>query len=187
MKGIVFRLLEDFVCELRGPDAWERILEAAPLETKEPFVGPGTYPDGDFMSLVKTATVQLEIPLPVAVRAFGRFSLPHLLRAVPGLTEHYAGPKELLLALDGTVHREVRKLWRDASPPRFVCKDAGPGALSMQYESARGLCGFLEGLLDGTAEYYAVPITWSHDACTHRGDPSCNFQLHFGEVARVAE
>lgn len=180
MKGIVFRLLEDFVCQQAGADAWEAILESTPLETREPFIGPGTYPDADFMALVATTTARLGIPAPDAVRAFGAFCLPHLLRSVPALTEGYDHPRPLLLALDGTIHSEVRKLWRDAVPPRFVATEEGPDDMTLVYESRRGLCGFLEGLLDGTATYFAVPIAFTHDTCTHRGDGCCTFRLHFG-------
>ena len=187
MKGVVFRMLEEFVIEKASPETWESLLETTPLATKEPFVGPGTYPDADFFALVKGATDRLGVPVPAAVRAFGRFCLPRLMNAVPGLTDRYRSPKELLMALDGTIHVEVRKLWRDASPPRFTCTDTGPGTLDMEYESSRGLCGFLEGLLDGTADRFGTAITWDHVACTQRGDRCCRFQMRFEAMADAAE
>lgn len=187
MKGVVFRMLEEFVIREAGPESWESLLEGTPLQTTEPFVGPGTYPDADFFALVKGAAARLEVPMPTAVRAFGRFCLPRLMSAVPGLTDRYRTPKELLLALDGTIHVEVRKLWRDANPPRFACTDTGPGKLDMEYESSRGLCGFLEGLLDGTADRFGTSIGWDHVTCSQRGDRCCRFEMRFGATASAGE
>ncbi len=187
MKGVVFRMLEEFVIEKAGPEAWEVVLDRTPRVSTEPFVGPGTYPDADFMAFVATATSTLGVPLAPTVRAFGRFCLPRLMRAVPGLTESFRSPSELLLALEGTVHREVRKLWSDARPPRFECHEVTPGVLVMRYESQRQLCTFLEGLLEGTADWYGVPVAFEHTECTHRGDPACTFTLHVGAVEEAAE
>jgi hypothetical protein len=36
MKGIVFRLFEEFVCIERGPDFWEEVVSSTTLVTKEP-------------------------------------------------------------------------------------------------------------------------------------------------------
>lgn len=186
MKGIVFRLFEDFVTEAHGADLWERVLAETELETKEPFVGPGTYPDEDLLALVGTASRVLGVPVPDAVRSFGRFSLAHLVGAVPGLTDGYHDPRELLLALDGTVHSEVRKLWRDARPPRFETESPSPELLRLHYESARGLCPLVAGLLDGAIEHYGVPFEHTHTHCVHRGDARCTFELSFRAVEVAA-
>ena len=41
MKGVIFNLFEEFVCESFGDEVWEEILDSAELKTQEPFVGPG--------------------------------------------------------------------------------------------------------------------------------------------------
>ena len=72
MKGIIFTLFESFVTDSYGEDKYEEILSKSTLKTTDPFVDPETYPDEDLLSLVATAVKILDIPAPVAVKAFGK-------------------------------------------------------------------------------------------------------------------
>jgi hypothetical protein len=59
MKGIIFNILEDFTNEKFGEDEFDFIVEKSILETTDPFVGPGTYPDSDLFKIV-TKIVELK-------------------------------------------------------------------------------------------------------------------------------
>ena len=44
MKGVVFNIFEDFVCENFGDEVYEALLDACPLHSKGVFVGPDLPP-----------------------------------------------------------------------------------------------------------------------------------------------
>lgn len=179
MKGIVFNLLERFIVERAGADAYEAILDQCALETKEPFVGPGTYPDRDLVQIATKAAQALGIPLPVAVRAFGHYCLPKLMAMIPPTAGRYDTSKALLIALDSVVHVEVRKLLKGSAPPRFQAIDTGPNTLTLEYRSSRQLCAFLEGLLAGVGDHFGEVVTFTHERCLLRGDDACVLGLTF--------
>jgi len=190
MKGVVFNLLEAFVCENWGEDAYEDILALCPLKTKEPFVGPGTYPDSDLMTIAQQAAAALQTPLPGALRAFGHFCFPRLVEKCPSLVAQYKTPRELLLSVHNVIHVEVRKLYPAAVTPDFSFEEVGaPGEpaqldqLIMHYRSKRKLCAFLEGLLQGLSDHFGEKIEFTHDACMHRGAEACRLHLTFAGVA----
>ena len=78
MKGVIFNYLEEFITENWGEEKYEEILGECPLKTKEPFVGPGTYPDTDLLAIVSKTVEKLGITLPDALRSFGKFCFPKL-------------------------------------------------------------------------------------------------------------
>jgi predicted hydrocarbon binding protein len=179
MKGIIFNLLEDFIVEGWGAQRFERIFSACPLQTKTPFVGPGTYPDSDLMMLVERVCAELGIEKDAALRAFGRFAMPRLANKFDGFVSAYRHPKPFLCTVDGVIHLEVRKLMTKAEPPRIQFHDPSPAQLVLHYWSKRQLCALFEGLLDGTADYFGVPFTIQQTACMSRGAPTCDFLLEF--------
>jgi hypothetical protein len=179
MKGIIFNLLENFVVETQGIEAYEQILAATELRTTEPFVGPGSYPDEDLMALVGTTVARLGIDRNEALRAFGRFCVPKLAQRFPAFMAAHRHPKAFLLTV-GTVHDlEVRKLYPDATPPRFAYESPAENRLVMRYSSPRRLCAFVAGLVDGVADHFGVPIQQEQICCMAAGADCCEFQLTF--------
>ena len=179
MKGIIFNLLEDFIVEKAGEDGFEEILAAAGLRTTEPFVGPGSYPDEDLTALVAKAVERLGVPTDEALRAFGRFCIPPLARRFPGFVAPHTHPKAFLLTVDAFHTTEVNKLFEGARSPRFIYESPAPDRLVMRYQSDRRLCALVEGLLDGVATHYGVPIAREQTSCMLHGDAACVFDLSF--------
>ncbi|MCB0317493.1 MAG: heme NO-binding domain-containing protein, partial [Bdellovibrionales bacterium] len=125
MKGEIFNLLEDFIVENWGVETFEKIYTEIheKLATKEPFVGPGTYPDSDFIKMAGKAVEILGVSLSEAVNAFGKFCFPRLAAKMPNLITPDKHPKEILLILDSIIHVEVKKVYKDSEPPKFSYKD----------------------------------------------------------------
>ncbi len=182
MKGVVFNLFEQFVVDNWGDDVYEAILEETTLVTTEPFVGPGTYPDEDFLALVIKATEKLNVPLPDAVRAFGKFCFPKLADVFPNFVNMHTHPKDFLKTIDSVIHVEVRKLFKDAQTPAFRFEDPSPQKLVLIYESPRKFYEFAEGLLDGVSDYFKTPIQHSRTVSTENGQEFARFELTFGEL-----
>lgn len=179
MKGVVFNLLEEFICERYGDEVYEEILDAAALETREPFIGPGTYPDADLLALVQQACDQTELSATEMIRGFGKFSFPRLAEAHPTFLEGLDDAKSFLQTVHDVIHVEVRKLHPGAYLPVLEYQDPGPDRLVMIYRSERQLCAYAVGLVEGVAAYYHEQIELEHVRCTHRGDDACEFHLRF--------
>ena len=158
MKGVIFNIFEEFVCTVADEDTWEDILDAVELETKEPFVGPGTYPDGDLMTLFMETLKRLDIEPGPALVAFGKFLFPRLAKAHPDFHEKAAGLKEFLLTIHDVIHVEVRKLYPDAITPQFTYEQPNDNVLIMNYSSQRPLAMLAQGLIEGAAEHFNEAI-----------------------------
>jgi predicted hydrocarbon binding protein len=179
MKGVVFNLLESFISEGWGDAKYEQILGLCPLKTKEPFVGPGTYPDSDLMTIAGKTAELLGLPLHDAVRAFGRYCFPKLIAKVPDLVGEYSDAKSFLKGVDGVIHVEVRKLFPKAITPSFKYEENDVNHLRIYYQSERKLCAFMEGLLDGVSDHFKIQINQEHKTCMHHGAEHCAFDLTF--------
>lgn len=184
MKGEIFNLLEKFISKGWGEASYEDIYDIASskLVTKEPFVGPGTYPDCDFTTLLETTVRKLSVSLPTAARAFGKFCYPHLAARVPDIIETFAHPKDLLMRIDDLIHVEVKKVFRDARPPRFSYRDVATDKLIMIYESPRRFYDFFEGLIEGVADEYRIKIDVKRKVVVTEGSEKCEFELTFSDL-----
>ena len=179
MKGIVFNLLEDFITDNFGVEVFEEIYENSNLSTDEPFVGPGMYPDEDFLELVGQACQKLNITPDVASRKFGEYCFPKLAGLHSEFVDNCKTAKDFIKSVDGVVHVEVFKLYPGVELPKFDYPADGSDSLSIKYTSKRKLCHFMEGLLQGCATHYGETIKFSQSACYHQGDDHCMFHLEF--------
>jgi hypothetical protein len=177
MKGVVFNLLEQFITRNLGDEKYEEILAESQLKTKEPFVGPGTYPDEDLVAIVERTAGQMGVSLPEVLHAFGRFCFPELAERFPLFIEPYNHPKPFLKTIDSIIHMEVKKLLIDAQPPRFTYEEPATDSLVIKYSSRRKLCHFMEGLIDGVADFYKSPNRYGHKSCMLDGDEVCELHL----------
>jgi len=179
MKGIVFNLFEEFITEELGEEMFEEILERSQLITKEPFVGPGSYPDEDLTALAGKAVELMGISPAEAFRGFGRFCFPRLAEKYPGFVDPHDHPKPFLMSIDSVVHVEVKKLYKDAETPSFEYEEPAGGSLIIIYRSGRKLCSFMEGLISGVGYYYKSGIRCKQSSCMLEGAESCRFELEF--------
>jgi hypothetical protein len=179
MKGIIFNLLEQFITKGWGEEQYDAILTASSLTIQDPFVGPGTYSDADFMILFGKAVAALGLLPEEGLRRFGRFAFPQLAARFPQFVTPYTHPKPFLKTVDSVIHIEVRKLYEQTNLPVFVYHDTAPNALAIEYSSSRRLCHFMEGLIDGVADHFQSPIRHQQSECLLRGDAVCRFDLGF--------
>lgn len=180
MKGEIFNLFEDFVTENFGEEKFEEIFELVhtKLITKEAFVGPGTYPDSDFLAIVQEAVRSLGLTLEEGAFEFGRYCFPKLANKMPLYVDSHQDPKSFLLTLHDVIHVEVKKVMKDANPPEFTYEDTSPNHLAMTYKSKRKLYSFVEGLIQGVATHFDVKIKTERDVLCHE-EGRCKFNLTF--------
>ncbi len=185
MKGIIFNLLEDFLKENLGEERFEELIDSCSLRTREPFVGPGSYPDEDLLAIVDRTVEVTGMTRIEALRAFGKFCIGSLARKYPFFFDRHHDAKSFLKTINGLHSIEVKKLYADARPPEFVVEDPSPDRLVMRYTSERKLCPLAEGLIEGVAEHYRSSIKYRQRRCILEGATSCEFELEFApaEVA----
>ncbi len=153
MKGIIFNVFESFVSDNFGEETWEVVLEESKVDT-DVYVAPKTYDDSLFLKLLTTAVSLKNLKIEDAVRAFGKYTYPRLASHAPSLVAPYKTPLELLEALDGIIHVEVRKLMEGANPPKFNVTRINESELELEYISKRNLPVLVEGLIEGLAESF---------------------------------
>jgi len=179
MKGVIFNLLESYIAENLGEEELEKILSEAPLKTKEPFVGPKTYPDEDLSAIIATASRISGITEQEIVRRFGRFCFPELAEKYPLFIEPHRHPKPFLKSVNSIIHVEVKKLYLDAKPPEFTYEDPSEDRLIIKYTSKRRLCQFMEGMIEGVGNFFNYPVKYTQRTCMLENAPACEFHLVF--------
>lgn len=175
MKGIVFNLLEEIVASEHGEDTWDDLLDDAGLDGA--YTSLGNYADEELMRLVAAASARLELPADDVVRWFGRHATPIFKRHYPDLFTPHSSTRPFVLTLNEIIHPEVRKLYPGADVPVFEFDTSSDEILVMGYSSARKLCTFAEGLLQGAGDIFDEQLTIKQPACMNRGDERCRLEI----------
>lgn len=182
MKGIIFNIFEQFICENWSVETYEAVFARCPLKTKEPYVGPLSYPDSDLAVILSKTCEMLDIELDEGLKRFGAFAFEKLQAKYPELVSEHAGARNFLMTIDSVIHTEIKKLYPDAQTPRFTYLDLSDTQLVMNYQSKRQMCALVEGLIQGVAKHFNTEIQCEHTKCIKRGDELCEFDLRFPET-----
>lgn len=175
MKGIVFNLLEEVVCEHYGDAAWDDLLDAA--QVGGAYTSLGSYPDVDMERLLQAASKTVGASPADVLRWFGREAMPRLARRFPPFFAAHKSARPFILSLNSIIHPEVHKLYPGASCPHFKFDDAPDGALLIGYRSPRKLCALAHGFMEGAAAHFNETAQIEHLECMHHGDDKCVMRL----------
>lgn len=181
MKGVIFCLLEKMVVARGGAPAWEELVRRTRLKTADGnFIRPAIYPDEDLYALMDTASALTGKPVGDLYRAFGRATFFDHASAYPASMPAGIWAKPFLMSVDRMMRVEIQKLQPGAHLPYFDYEDPAPDRLVMLYNSPRGLCDFVAGLIEGVSEHFGEEIMQAHTQCRRDGHPRCRFELRFG-------
>lgn len=158
MKGVVFTEFLTMVEDRFSLATVEEIIEKAQLPSGGVYTSVGTYPVQEMVSLVSQLSAKTGIPVPGLLKAFGGHLLTRFVAGFPGFFSSHRSALDFLMAVEGHIHVEVRKLYSDAELPRFICERPAPDRLIMHYRSPRGLADLAEGLISGCAAHYGEQI-----------------------------
>ena len=181
MKGIIFNITENYITENYGEDKLDEIIADCSLITKEPFVGPGTYPDDDLIEIITKASLKLEMTNAQFLKKLGHYTFPILASRFPNFVTPYNHPKEFLKTVESIIHVEVRKLYQGTRLPTFQYAEPANNELVITYHSKRKLYSFMEGLIDGVADHFNTPIEQSHKIYGKDGSEYCDFHIIFAK------
>ncbi|MEZ4364552.1 MAG: heme NO-binding domain-containing protein [Kofleriaceae bacterium] len=163
MYGLVNRAIEQMVCEAHGLEAWERIKEAANVDT-EVFISSEAYDDQVTYQLVGASSEVLGVPAASILEAFGRHWVLRTAQEGYGDLLRSAGKSlPAFLANLPTFHSRVKLLYPHLKPPTFRCDEVSTNSLRLHYHSPRvGLSMFVRGLLLGLGELFKIELEISH-------------------------
>lgn len=166
MKGTVFVELLKMAEGAFGEDVVDEVLDKADLENGGAFTTVGNYPCSELVKIVEAFSEHSGLSQEMLQRKFGHWMLDHFGENYPEFFKEKKGSFEMLEAIDGEIHVEVRKLYPEAELPRFTTERKSDDFLEMVYSSPRPLVGFCHGLIeacvdrfDEKAEIYRTPAT----------------------------
>jgi hypothetical protein len=153
MLGRVFTEFFTLVETEFGDDMLDDIIEDANLPNEGAYTAVGNY---DYLELIRLVTALSErshIAISDLVKAFGTFIFERLILIDPKLTENMNDSFAFLSSIDSVVHFEVKKLYPNASLPKFYTS-IQDDTLVMIYQSAKNLPDLAEGLIIGAGKYF---------------------------------
>lgn len=177
MKGIVFTLLQEAVVKAFDEDTWDDLLTEAHLDGA--YTSLGTYPDEHFRALVRVAAAKLNMSEREIIQWAGHQMAPLMVEKYTEFFTAHDNTRSFLLTLNNVIHPEVRKLYPGADVPEFDFDTSSEDVLVMTYMSARKMCDFGIGLINGAADYYQETVEIQQPQCMHEGDAQCVLEISF--------
>lgn len=164
MKGTVFVELLKMAEGAFGEDVVDNVLDKADLENDGAYTSVGNYSCSELIKIVDAFSEHSGLSPEVLQRKFGHWMLDHFGENYPEFFKEKTNSFDMLEAVDGEIHVEVRKLYPEAELPRFETKRKSASHMEMAYSSPRPLVGFCHGLIEACVERF------SEDAQIERGE-----------------
>jgi predicted hydrocarbon binding protein len=179
VKGVINKGIQDLVEAKFGADTWEKVKRKAHCD--EPFFAASEdYPDEMTLALTQAASDLSGLSLDNVLVEFGKFWVSNTGKETYTAYFNMAGstPKSFLMNLN-KVHEHVTRSIANAKPPRFEYEELEDGRLLMHYQSERGLCQVLRGLILGVGLFFDEDLEVREIACKHEGAPRCTMEVSF--------
>ena len=158
MHGTIFMQLKDFVVTNHGLPAWDKMLDMAGQPKMALYLPTQSYPDADAFAPVKAACELTGQSMDVALESFGIYIAPTLIQMYRGLIHPDWKTLDLLLNVEDTIHKVVRRRNEGAEPPEPHFKRINDRTLEFLYESKRKMSALAMGIIKGVAKYYQEEI-----------------------------
>lgn len=179
MKGVVFREFSDLVETKFGIETLDRVLTQAELPSGGAYTSVGTYDHREMLQLVTALSAVVQVSAGVLVKSFGQYLFGRLARSFPALLAPYRSLPEFLEQVEGTIHREVRKLYRDAQLPTLQVRLLSSDRMEIIYRSTRPFADLAEGLLLGAAEHFGERVELERENLPGSPATAARFVLTF--------
>lgn len=157
MLGMVFTEFLDMVENRFSPEIADAIIVDADLPHGGAYTAIGYYPHEEMVSLVVQLSRHTQVPTADLVKAFGHHLVGRFRTLYPQLFETTHTLFDFLEAIDGEIHREVRKLYPNALLPRLRTLRRTEAHLELAYESPRSMENLAEGLILGAIDHFHEP------------------------------
>ncbi len=141
-----------------GEDVVDEVLDGLDLDSGGAYTAVGSYPCSELFAIVGALSDRTGIDAGELQRQFGHWVFRTFEQGYPQFFADKAGALEMLEAIEGQVHVEVRKLYPDAELPTFATRMLEEGGLEMQYRSDRPLVAFCHGLVEACVAHFDRPM-----------------------------
>ncbi len=172
MHGLIFSELKTFVDATLGPTAWPALLDKAGTPGKI-YMPIATYPDGDAVTLVTTASQVTGRPVAELLESFGEFIAPDLLRMYASLLDRRWTTLDVLEHTEETIHQVVRSQSPGSRPPELRTTRESADQVIIEYDSPRRMCSVAKGIVRGLARHFGETVELQETRCMLRGAASC--------------
>jgi hypothetical protein len=154
MKGIIFTEFLDMVEQRFSPLVVEQMITAAQLPSGGAYTSVGKYDHGEIWSLVCELSKVCDTSVPDLFKAYGEYLFSRLASGYAQLLSGMSCAFDVLQALDGVIHGEVRRLYPDAELPRFDVVERSADRIVLVYSSKRHFADLAEGLIRGCLRHF---------------------------------
>ncbi len=108
--------------------------------------------DKEIFSLIDAIAAESRKPVSELWRELGRHNITTFREWFPSYFEQ-ANYKSFLMMMD-TVHKQIEKMVKGATPPRLLPVEPEGNQLIIHYQSKRGMFDYFYGLLEGGAKFF---------------------------------
>ena len=154
MLGMIFTELVEMVEDTFSPELADEILTAANLPNGGAYTAVGYYNAEEILSLVTLLSEKTGTPVPDLVQAFGRYLFNSFTRSHAQLLANKHSLFDLLATLDNDIHKEVLKLYSEATLPTFRVMSQSRDCMELEYRSKNHLEPLAIGLIEGAGNYF---------------------------------
>ena len=159
MKGMLFTSFLYQVEEQYGLEMVDDLLAEVAPESGGVYITVGNYDHNELIEMIVALSKKIDVSVVHLTKTFGMYLFAELIAAYPQWIDGLHSSFALLQKVDGFIHGEVKKLYPDASPPKFKCTSYTDTSMELIYQSPRCLGDVAEGLIQGCAAYYGEKIT----------------------------
>lgn len=133
------------------------------------------YPDEEFTVLLEAIVALGDVESSSVEVQFGQHLIPNLIRGFEMFIKPEWGAMDLLANAETFIHNLVRLNHPNATPPMLSVRWIDSSRLEIVYDSQRGLCALLKGIVDGVGRHYGQRLSVSEFQCMRRGSDACRF------------
>ena len=179
MQGSIYTAFSDMIIEKMGMEQWNELLEKTEPESKGFYTSGDQYADSELINMVVLLSEKTGASVESLVETFGEYLFSSLYKTSPADVSSISNLRDFLLAIDGVIHVEVKRLHPQAYLPKFEYEDGPDNALIMYYSSKRKLCHASIGLIRGAAKQFKQEIEITQPECMHTGADRCKLIVEF--------
>ena len=163
MLGLVFTEFVEMVEDRFSPEVADEVVEAVGAPNGGAYTAVGYYPHQEIVAMVQALSER---------HLLGRFAVGH-----SELFTRHTGLFGFLAAVDGEIHAHVRKLYDQASLPRFTVIARDDDRMQLLYESTRSMEDLALGLIEGAADHYGETVRVASSRWTGDGRQGTLFTI----------
>ncbi len=154
VKGLIFDEFLKMVERDHGYELVDKILTKEELESNGSYTAVGTYDFSEMLILLTNLGEELNASTNDLLYVFGKYFFSVILNSYQDIINSYSNPVEFMASIDNHIHVHVRKIYPEATLPKFDTITRTDNYMHMNYYSERSMSYFAKGLMEETFAYY---------------------------------